>query len=347
MIKKLFFLLLFPFALLYDLVTSIRNLLFDVKIIRSFSPPVFSVGVGNLTVGGTGKTPVSALLIEILEKYHPAVLSRGYGRTTRGFLEIADGMGPDTVGDEPKMLFDRYHATARFFVGEKRKDAAGKIMTFYPETTLLILDDVYQHRYINPALKILLCDYNRPFYRDYLLPAGRLREARRGAGRADIILVTKCPEFSNNSERNLIEHELRKYIRKDASVYFARFKPSSPVSLTGKILGSGAEVVLVSAIAGNKRFLEETSAIYPVHHHFSFPDHYTYTRADLDKILGEAVARPLITTEKDMVKIKPLLSDAERERLYIIPVRVEIERSEAFEKEVLTSFMRFSEKKSG
>lgn len=342
MIKKITFIVLYPLSVLYNLVTSIRNLLFDVKVFKAFQSQTFAIGVGNLTVGGTGKTPVIDFLIGLLKSHQVAVLSRGYGRKTRGFIQITEASGPAEVGDEPKMLFDRHWNNAKFFVGEERAPAVKNITDLYPETRLLLLDDVYQHRYFKPQLMILLCDYNRPFYKDYLLPAGRLRESRSGAERADIILVTKCPIFSNNSEKRQIEKEIRKYSDPEARIYFSSFISGTPLNTKGKTLQTHQKVVLISGLAQNQNFYNTVSTSYTIEKHFAFPDHYSYTAADIEKVQTQYPQAPIITTEKDLVKIKATRSGSLPDSLYFVPLTLAIEEEEAFVSDLLTSFMRYA-----
>ncbi len=339
MIKKIVFVLLYPFAVLYNLITSIRNLLFDLKLFKSFEPDVFSVGVGNLTVGGTGKTPVTDFLISFLSENKVGVISRGYGRSTRGFIELKEASPAAEVGDEPKMLFDRHRNSTKFFVSESRVGGYLKAVSQYPETNLFIFDDVYQHRHFKPQLMILLNDYNRPFYKDSLLPAGRLREGRSGAKRADIILITKCPKFSENSEKRQIVDEIRKYASETASIYFSHFISGDPVNMNGHKLALKQKIVLISGIAQNDQFYRDVAQKYEIIHHYAYADHYQYTRDDLEKMPNEHPALPVVTTEKDFVKIRDIAPPTFLDKLYFVPLSLKIDKEEDFKSEVLTSFM--------
>jgi len=182
-------LLLLPFAIIYGLVILVRNKLFDFGILRekSFSLPVISVG--NLSAGGTGKTPHVEYLIKLLEKDNTlATLSRGYGRKTKGFVKVDDAATAITVGDEP-LLYKRKFPEIFISVDENRVDGINQIIAQHPATEIVLLDDAFQHRYVKPGLSILLTDYYKPFSHDYLLPSGTLREYRVGMKRADIIVL--------------------------------------------------------------------------------------------------------------------------------------------------------------
>lgn len=339
MIKKIVFVLLYPFSVLYNLITSIRNLLFDLKIIKSFEPDVFSVGVGNLTVGGTGKTPVTDFLIGFLNDNRTAVISRGYGRSTRGFIELKEDLTASEVGDEPKMLFERHRNSTKFFVSESRVAGYQRAVSEYPETNLFVFDDVFQHRHFRPQLMIMLNDYNRPFYNDVLLPSGRLRESRSGAERADIILVTKCPIFSENSEKRQIADEIRKYTSDKTSIYFSHFIPGDPVNKNGLVLDSEQKIILMSGIARNDQFCKDLAQKYEIIEHFAYGDHYQYTTTDLKKILNVYPDLPIVTTEKDFVKIRDIAGGSFMKNLYFVPLTLKIDQEESFKSEVLTSFM--------
>ena len=204
--------LLFPFSLLYKGITSLRNLLFDFKILPSFQPPLPTIGVGNLTMGGTGKTPIIDYLISILSSPRIGVISRGYGRKTKGFIALDSESKPENVGDEPFML-SKMNPGVNFFVSENRVEGYKKATDAVKDLGIILFDDVFQHRYVKAKINILLCDYNRPFYEDYVLPTGLLRESRFGAKRADVIIVTKCPETISESQKMRLGEKLQLTVR--------------------------------------------------------------------------------------------------------------------------------------
>ena len=300
--------LLLPFAWLYDLVTRLRNYLYETGVFKATQPPVFSICVGNLTVGGTGKTPHVAFLIEhLVDKYKISVLSRGYGRQTSGFTLASAGTTAQQIGDEPMQYFLQYGGQITVAVGEKRTDAIEQIMAARPQTQLVILDDALQHRSLKAHLNILLTDCFRPFYDDYLIPAGRLREARVGASRADVVVVTKCSAGLSEAEKTLIESRVAAYTKPNTPVYFSTVVYQKPIAYfeNTEAFDPQQPVVLMSAIAQPKHFEQAARNEFEVQDHFVFSDHHDFSTEDLTKIVRQN--KPILTTEKDMVKLKPLL----------------------------------------
>jgi tetraacyldisaccharide 4'-kinase len=187
--------LLLPVAWLYEGITRLRNWLYDKGYKKSTSFPLPVISVGNLTVGGTGKTPHVEYLVRLLKDQRQLVtLSRGYGRQTKGFLIADEQANAATIGDEPMQFYQKFGHQIKVAVGEKRVPAIEQILRLYPKTEIILLDDAFQHRAVRPCFSILLSDYHRPFYTDFVLPAGRLRESRKGAGRADAVIFSKCPQ---------------------------------------------------------------------------------------------------------------------------------------------------------
>ena len=238
-----------------------RNWLFDNQLKQRVTPAVQTICVGNLTVGGTGKTPMIEFLIErsiaagLTSPYQTVTLSRGYGRQTRGCRVANAADTAATIGDEPLQLFRKYGHRVRVTVGERRADAIRLIETRYPDVELILLDDAFQHRAVQAHVTLLLSDYNRPFYRDFPLPAGRLRETRYGAARADAVVVTKCPADLPVADQQRISHEIRRYARPDGPVFFATLRYNPPVAFApapnhhGPARTVPDRVVLVSGLA--------------------------------------------------------------------------------------------------
>lgn len=303
--------ILYPFAVLYDAVTSVRNLLFDKKIFKSIAFEVSSVGVGNLNVGGSGKTPMIEYLIRLLsDNYQIATLSRGYKRTTKGYLMANDNTTTAEIGDEPSQFYFKYGKRISVAVGEERVLAIPAILSDKPETDMILLDDVYQHRHVKPKVLILLSTYQQPFYHDLLLPSGRLRESRRGAERADIIIVTKCPQQLDHKEKDEIRAAIAAYNNK-APVFFTSIVYGTPLSYFGDTsLVEKQEVVLLSGLANADLFETYASTKYRLIRHFRYQDHYDYTRADIDRVQkfvknnAEKNQPVILTTEKDIVKLR-------------------------------------------
>src|SRR5258706_3745257 len=204
--------LLFPFSILYDLVTRIRNRLYDIGHKKSFRFETTVVGVGNLNVGGSGKTPMIEYLVKLLLPQHKvATLSRGYGRKTSGLRFATKSDTADTLGDEPFQFFRKFDHEVLVTVGEDRAYAIPNILLHRPLTDIILMDDAFQHRAVDPQLSILLTDYRQPFYSDWVLPAGNLREARAGAHRSDVVVITKCPGDTPPETCIAIEKSVQRY----------------------------------------------------------------------------------------------------------------------------------------
>ncbi|MBD2704259.1 tetraacyldisaccharide 4'-kinase [Spirosoma sp. BT702] len=325
--------LLLPASWLYGGITDIRNWLYDSQLIRSLRPSLPTISVGNLTVGGTGKTPMIEFLIK--RSLSPTLnvpkrivsLSRGYGRQTKGFRVATDADTAATIGDEPLQLYRKFGQAIQVTVGERRADAILTIQDRFPETKQILLDDAFQHRAVQPKLNILLMDYNRPFYEDYPFPAGRLRERRNSARRADGIVVTKCPANLWETEQQRITSQIRTYCRPETPVFFAGLQYEDPVSFaTKQTVTSLPPVVLVSGLARAEPLEQYVRQTYQLIHHERFADHYAYTRNDLDKLITALPSgAALLTTEKDWVKLDTLLTTDERSALplYFLPVAMQ------------------------
>ncbi len=316
----------YPLHLIYKGITSFRNYLFDKEILKEYMPEVFTIGVGNLTVGGTGKTPMVSYLIHLLKDRYIGVISRGYGRKTRGFLPLTADSTPETAGDEPCMMA-RQNPGVRFFVSEDRVKGYRLALKADPEINTFIFDDVFQHRYLQPHLRILLSDFQRPFYHDYVLPYGRLREARKGADRADVIVVTKCPENLKEEEKEAIISSIRVYSRPEVPVFFAIYTPEQPLNVQHKVLRYGEEVILISALADNGQFYCQQAEHFTVLKHFAFRDHYKISQKKIMEILNHHPGTPVITTDKDMVKISPLLNPKTLPLFYVPQITVKMSDS--------------------
>lgn len=307
--------------MIYKGITSFRNYLFDKGILKEFTPEVFSIGVGNLTVGGTGKTPMVDYLISILNDIKLGVISRGYGRKTKGFYKINNSSTAQTVGDEPLMLARR-NPEINFFVSESRVKGFQEAHSIHPEIGLFIFDDVFQHRYLKPHVNILLCDYNQPFFSDSLLPFGRLRESRNGAARADVIVVTKTPKELKNSEKIYFEEKIRTYSKINVPIFFAEYEPGKPVNNYNNELSNGSEVVLISALANNQIFKEQQAKYYTILEHYQFRDHHSFTEKDIQTIFLKHPQVPIVTTEKDMIKIRDLIPTNKLSHFFVVKIMV-------------------------
>lgn len=352
---------LLPLSWLYGLGVKARNLLFEMNILksRSFSIPVISVG--NITVGGSGKTPHVEYLIELLhKKTKTAVLSRGYKRKTKGYVLANSRTTMPEIGDEPYQMHTKY-PDITVAVDANRCHGIDMLMTS-PETKglgVVLLDDAYQHRYVKPGLNILLTDYHRIVTEDVLLPAGRLREPVKGKDRADIVIVTKCPPVLKPMEYRVLQRNLNLYPYQ--SLYFTtiKYRPLLPVFLEANALrqpdfnmspelidGSTPilpNILLLTGIASPKQMINDLTPFCKSIKHLSFADHHQFTASDAESIsfAYKMMQKPavIITTEKDAMRLQTLkgLSKAVRKNIYYLPIKIDflLEEAEKFNEEIL------------
>lgn len=336
--------LLFPFSVLYNLVTWLRNRLYDqgVKPSIKFELPV--IGVGNLAAGGTGKTPLTEYLIRLLSRnYQVATLSRGYGRNTKGFRMAEPIDSAATIGDEPYQFFVKFGDQVKVAVGEERALAIPNILQHAPRTEVILLDDAFQHRKVIPSLNILLTDYHRPFYEDVLLPAGRLRESRSGAERADIVIVTKCPFEITDEQMIEIEKSIREFVERPVFFTHIRYGNPTPMNRSQKL---GDQIALLSGISNPRPLEHYVGQNYRLKTHFNYSDHHPYTMADLERLSRFIEKNPgtsILTTEKDKVKLAApeFESIIPRLPIFYLPIEVEfIKNGQDFDEMVLNSIKR-------
>lgn len=308
--------LLYPFALIYGLITWVRNKLFDWGFLKQtkFEVPILSIG--NLSMGGTGKTPHIEYFISKYKATHKiAVVSRGFGRKTEGFRYVSSNDFSENVGDEPLQIKKKFDEIT-VAVGEDRVKAIQIVLKENHEVNLILLDDAFQHRYVKRSLNILLTEYSNPFWTDLMLPAGRLREFRFGWKRADTIIITKCPET--------IDLKIPQSI-KSKPVYFSRIAYKNPILLQGQLF---KKIVLVTGIANPLPLLEYLKAEgFELINHFNFSDHHNFSGSDISNILSKGNSEKdamLLTTEKDWMRLKPFLENKDINLAYI-PIGVEIE----------------------
>lgn len=320
--------LLFPFAALYSLVMHVRNYLYDIGHKRSVQFNIPVIVVGNLNVGGSGKTPMVEYLIKLLMRdFKVATLSRGYKRDTKGYKFATESDSARHIGDEPMQLFRKFGRDIHVAVGEDRVFAIPNILNEFPGTRVILLDDAMQHRSVQPKLSILVTDCAHPFYEDFVLPMGRLREARSGASRSDIVVVTKCSDSISVDERKLITESVQRYAG-PKPVFFSsiRYGEIRPLGDEKSIKKS---VVLVSGIAKPESLKLFCGANYTILKHFDFGDHHRYTVNDLKAVESYYKSHrgdlSIITTEKDMVKlVEPeLQSFVQRLPWFYVPIQHE------------------------
>jgi len=331
--------ILYPFSILFDAVTSIRNRLYDSGVRPSARFEVPLIGVGNLSVGGTGKTPMIEYLIRLLgDQFKVATLSRGYGRKTKGMIIASEKENAVTIGDEPMQFYNKFGRKAVVAVGEERVLAIPYILDQHPDVNLILLDDAFQHRRVQPSFQILLTDYHNLFVNDYLLPAGRLRESKSGASRADVIVVTKCPPTISDDEMIAIESSIRRYSRK--AVFFTKICYGNVLPYSSVSPYKPEKVILVSGIANPQPMEEYLAKNYRVVRRYNFPDHHAYSAGDLQNIC-EAAAREqaaVITTEKDLVKMDAGIFMKMSVFLYYLPIEIEfLKNGKEFDEMVLNA----------
>jgi tetraacyldisaccharide 4'-kinase len=291
----------------YDAITRFRNHLYNIGYKRSFRFEIPVIGVGNLIVGGSGKTPMIEYLIRrLMSENRISILSRGYGRVTRGLRFAKDNETARTLGDEPLQFFRAFKDKVNVVVCEDRAFAIPNILQEFPQTTVILMDDSFQHRSVNPQLNILLTEYNSPFHKDYVMPFGKLREARVGSGRADVIVVTKCHFGISNSEIEEMTTAMQR-IAGRKPVFFTTIQYGSPISFGNASHPLPDDAILVSGIANSRIFEEYARRHHNVRRHFAFKDHHRYSREEVQRIKEYAIGfgKPvcILTTEKDMVRL--------------------------------------------
>lgn len=320
--------LLYPFAVVYDLITRIRNKFFDWGWLKTYKSSIKSILIGNLSMGGTGKTPMVEYLVRKLKTSQKiATLSRGYGRSTKGFLKAKVGVSPSEIGDEPFQVFEKFGEEIAVFVGENRVEALKNIKSNFPENELVILDDAFQHRYVKADLNILLTTFKNPFCKDYLLPAGRLRESRSGAKRADLIVMTKCPNNLEETAKKELKSQLKTY-NSSAPILFSSIGYGVPYCLEFE-QNFSKNVILLSGIANDSQLKEFVSEKYELLETLTYPDHHDYEKSDFEKIkevfTQHLPSKPVIlTTEKDAVKVKSSCPEGFLREIpiFVLPIQV-------------------------
>lgn len=328
-----------PLSLTYGFVTDLRNWMFDHNVLPSeeFDVPVISMG--NITVGGTGKTPHVEYVAGLLaSSYNIAILSRGYKRKTKGFLLANPTSTPDSIGDEPLQIYKKLGRRVKVAVCESRRKGIQEIMRQFPDTQLILLDDSFQHRYVKPKVNILLMDYKRPIYEDKLLPLGRLRESSRNINRADMVIVTKCPVDLQPIDFRLVEKKLE--LMSFQKLYFSKvkygaltpvFPEDHPYHVELSSLSAKDTVMLVTGIANPRDFIRHFKQ-YPFRVVIShFPDHHDFTRKDVEQIHNrfkslKGERKIIITTEKDAIRLayNPYFAASLKPYVFYIPITINI-----------------------
>ncbi|WP_299671911.1 tetraacyldisaccharide 4'-kinase [uncultured Polaribacter sp.] len=303
---------LFPFSILYDAVTSIRNYFFDTGIFKQTSFQIPVIVIGNLSVGGTGKTPQIEYLIRLLkDDFKTAVLSRGYKRKTKGFVLLHKNHAAEDVGDEPLQYFKKFNTIA-IAVDANRVEGITKLIE-RKNAEIILLDDAFQHRKVKGSFYILLTKYDDLFVDDFLLPTGNLRESKKGAARADVILVTKCPANLSIIAQHAIKQKLNKF---NKEVFF------TTISYADKIVGAheilleelkNFEVLLITGIANPDPLTNYLKGLGVKFQHLKYSDHHNFSQNEIKDIKQRFAAmsssKILLTTEKDYVRLAHKIDD--------------------------------------
>lgn len=333
--------LLAPLSWIYGLIIGIRNFMFDIGLLKSTKFDIPVIVVGNITVGGTGKTPVTEYLVKLLsEKFRTAVVSRGYKRKTSGFVLSTDKSTPDQIGDEPYQI-KRKFPEAILAVDEKRVRAIKKLCdegTNRPE--VFVLDDAYQHRYVTPDISILLVDYNNLIYEDRLLPLGRLREPLKAKDKASIVIVTKCPKDISPMELRVITMHLALYPYQTLFFSYMEYGDLMPVFKEAKKTVDMEELkektaLSLTGIASPATFEEYVRSLTNGIKTINFSDHHKLTSKDYNTVSNmfaeiEGNKKIILTTEKDAVKMMndETFPSELKKYIYYIPMNIKLLKDE-------------------
>lgn len=352
--------ILYPFSFLYGIIVTVRNLFFDIGILRSQRFPLWVISIGNLSVGGTGKSPHTeyiARLLENLSNHYEnlelsfdkiATLSRGYGRINKGFKLVHSTSDAKEVGDEPLQLKRRLN-DLHVAVDENRAHGINMLLASNPQLRVVLLDDAFQHRYVNRDLSILLTNYNAPFYNDCMLPAGRLREPRRGYKRAQLIIVTNVPTSITDTEKKIIQKSINP--KRKQKVFFSSivyqplvhvFKSNTPIPPMDK----NHSVLLLTGIANAHGLYNYLAEIARDVIHIPFPDHHVFNPSDIAKVIKsfDDISNPnkiIITTEKDAMRLQSgsLINGFGKVTVFYLPIQVKIHEENDFEGAIISSLI--------
>tara|TARA_R110002124_G_scaffold79875_3_gene211960 strand:+ start:7759 stop:8778 length:1020 start_codon:yes stop_codon:yes gene_type:complete len=332
--------LLFPFSIIYSIVTTVRNYFFDIGLFTStsFKKPI--IAVGNLSVGGTGKTPQIEYLIHLLKaNYKIGVLSRGYGRKTNGFILVDNTKSIIEVGDEP-LQFSKKFNDITVAVDENRVHGIEQLQT----SEVVLLDDAFQHRKVKAGFYVLLTKYNELFSNDFVLPTGNLRERRIGVKRTNVVVVTKCPNTIDAFEKKAIQQLIGRYF--NGPVFFSTIQYSDVLFSNNTEIKtsdlSKYEVLLITGIASPKPLETHLSALNCRFKHVKFSDHHQFTEKEIADLKEQFTAlksknKIILTTEKDFVRLSNQL-----ENLYYLPIQTKfLEDQEEFDS-LITNYIKAS-----
>jgi len=343
--------LLYPISAIYGLIISIRNFLYDYKIFKSTEFEIPVISIGNITVGGTGKTPHTEYLVDLLRKqFIVTTISRGYKRKTKGYQEVKAESLATAVGDEPLQIKNKFR-DVQVVVDEKRVHAIKKIQIQQPSELpdVILLDDAFQHRSVSAGINILLIDFNRPIDKDQLMPVGRLREAKWQMRRANVIIYTKCPQEISPITRRIIMKDVN--LRPYQNLFFTTmvYQPLTPVFPdeaigTPKLASDKVSVLLVTGIANPEHLRKYLHTFTENITDLKYPDHHNFNTSNIQQIEQkfdgiQAENKIIITTEKDSMRLKDMnLSPNIKAHLFYIPLKIKFLDSEGknFDEKIVT-----------
>ena len=340
--------LLLPISFIYGLIIKVRNLFFDWGIFKSKSYNIPIICIGNITVGGTGKTPHIEYLLNILSDKKTVVLSRGYGRKSKGFFLVNVKSNPTEVGDESLQIKQKYPNTI-VAVSENRRKGIDKIINDFPETEVILMDDGFQHRWVNASLNIILNNFLNPYYTDYFLPSGRLRDSEISTKRADIIITSKTPKITETEKKitlsNLNLHSFQEHFF--SSIFYQDFKHLFNKS---KIISgiSGFDITLITSIADNESIINFLKKSKNRVNSISFKDHHNYTQKDIQKILlyhtsANSEKSIILTTEKDKVKLSEFKEYLKNFDIYYLPIKIEVDEENKLKEKIRNHVTNYKE----
>jgi tetraacyldisaccharide 4'-kinase len=322
---------------MYGLVAQLRMWAFDWGIFKTSSFDQKIISIGNIKVGGTGKTPLTLYIARLFNDTHTiALLSRGYGRKTKGFKMVLKNDAVALVGDEVYMMRQSLPDSIPIAVAESRVEGANELIKNYPNLEVIVLDDAYQHRYINRNCNVLITEYNDLFSNDFYLPTGSLREWRTGAKRASMVVVSKCPSIIN---RQQIEKSLRPYLKNNTPVFYSNIVYGNAINRQQEVsfFTLKTSSIIVTGIANALPFINHLKSLTHVVKHFEYNDHFDYsleTIQIIESFANDHNIETLITTEKDWVKIKTLIKASKFNWVYV-PIEIHLNGEESLFKETI------------
>lgn len=342
---KILYFILFPFSFLFEVIIRCKNYLYDKGHLTSFEFTLPVINVGNLRVGGTGKTPMVEYIVRFLTNKNEkiGIVSRGYGRKTTGFRLLNKDDNAETAGDEPMQYFAKFSPKVPIAVGEKRLVAIPALLNLHPEVSTIVLDDAFQHRRVKAGLNIVLSTFAEPFFNDSMLPGGRLREPKSGIARAQIVIFTKCSPDLTEQEQAEYVNRTYQLTASRPSIYFTYIQYGMPIPFSEPLKNNTMQqVVLVTGLADDSNLLEFVLDNYEVVSYHKFNDHHIYNEKDILKIKKSALEYPeavILTSEKDATKLCDFQSHLSAIPMYFLPIEVAFLKSESEFQEKIISFV--------